>query len=216
MFQKSPSKSQYRRDFRVSLLESSSAVTILVGPRFLPHRITSQTADFPGTLNYLKRNSTSQFDNFYSPESSNPALFEYLKTVGREKQISQYFPGYELDGQLIYGHGAFEIPRGQTMIFWIKSPFPGYSAYNPPPLGGFADLDTRWARLEFGTSVPANSPGRTDINGRFSYTLNIPAFSVRADGLTFEVEYFDIGELRYFSDDYVLVGRERFFNFSGI
>ena len=219
MFASQPQKGQFRRDFRVSYTQSESGkLNIFVGPRFLPHRISARqgTADFPGTLNYYKSNSTSQFDNFYCPESSNPALFEYLKSQNRKNEVSQYFPGYAADDELVTGRGKFEIAKGSEIFFWIKSPYPAFSAYNPPFNGGFADLDTKWAKLEFGAQVPPNVAGKMDKNGQFSYCLYIPIFKIRANDLTFAIDYFDIGELRYFSDNYIQNNRERTFDFSEI
>ncbi len=66
-------------------------------------------------------------------------------------------------------------------------------------------INTQVCRLEFGNSVPIAPGTRFDAEGRITYTTYVPLFSVRPDNFQLNLERFDLGEVRYFSDEYYAI-----------
>jgi len=108
----------------------------------------------------------------------------------------------------------------------MKIPYRGkYAGINSPGIGGpftEKDLNENWMRLESGSSVPNNLPFRYDQQGNLQYTLFIPVFSVHpkvssvGGEIKIDIEYFDLGEIQYFSDLLIQDKKERAFLYNKI
>lgn len=205
MFKKSFSNIQPKGDFRVSFIKKDvKGYYILVGPRFRPQLIPDYNCQIDASLN------GNSFLDFYSPESTELSFFVYQYLAGKkkEKEISKYFPLTAFDENKLTDDGIYPAPtaaNGGTFIvpaeiktyFWMKMPS-GYSDLR----NDYTKLDTEWARLEFGATIPKNSPLKYDANGVLTYTIYIPIFSITPEGLDLNLEHYDCGAIRYFTDTY--------------
>jgi hypothetical protein len=206
VFKNEPLYIQQPIDFRVSLRGvTDSKYEINIGPRFRPNLI--QDFNVPSSASFLGRS----FIDFYSPQSAEFAVFLYAFLVKekRKNEISQYFPLTALDtdtetGLDVYltpndaSGGRFFIEKTGKTLFWMKIPY-GYSRGGS---GDYEKLSTEWARIEQGTAIPKNSGLKYDELGNLTYTLYIPIFSIEPINGRLNIEYFDCGSIRYFSDIY--------------
>lgn len=205
VFKSDPTYIQPVRDFRVSVRgATNSKYEINVGPRYRPQLIS----DFNNhSSSSLLGNS---FLDFYSPEATEYALFLYsfLASKKRKSEISQYFPltAFETDtkaGDLYLtpddaSGGRFLVEKKVKTLFWMKIPV-GYGRGNT---SSFDKLSTEWCRIEQGTTIPKNIGLRYDATGNLTYTLHFPIFSIEPINGQMNIEYFDCGSIRYFSDNY--------------
>ncbi len=204
VYKSEPLAIQPVRDFRVSVRGvTESKYEINIGPRYRPQII----ADFNSVSPNLIGNS---FWDFYSPEATQFAIFMYafLISKGRKNEISQYFPLTAFDDDTEVGDlyltptradgGKFFIEKSGATLFWMKIPY-GYSA---GVSNDFTKLSTEWARIEQGTALPKNSPRKYDAGGNLTYTLYLPILSIEPIDGRMDIQYYDCGSIRYFSDNY--------------
>lgn len=170
------------------------------------------------------------FVDFYSPESTGRHidlfLFKYLSDRGRGKEISKYSPSrLDKDKNIIHDSGEFIVPNKALTYFWMKIPFRGKwaGASSAGIAGPFTDkdLNENWMRIESGPSIPNNLPFRYNQQGQLQYTLFIPIFSIHPkignqNELKVDLEYYEFGDIQYFSDLLVQDKKERAFIYSSI
>ena len=217
------------------VLSSSGGSFVRSFPAVIPYSTSKMLFEkFPLETNrtYLSgsHDPQTQFVAFYSPETTGAHierfLFKYLSDRGRGAEISKYCPArVGSDKKIVNGEGEFIIQNKTKTLFWMKIPFRGrYAGINSPGIGGpftDKDLNENWMRLESGPSVPNNLPFRYDKDGALQYTLFIPVFSVfpkisNSSGVKIDIEYFDLGEIQYFSDLLIQEKKERAFLYNKI
>lgn len=208
---------QPARDFHVTVQGLVKGdYEINVGPRFRPHFIADLNEHLAEAPNY----AGDSFLDFYSVEATQYAVFlyNYLVRAGLKNEISRYYPLTAFREDTLAAEGAdandpnslylspenadggrFIVKNGVKTFFWMKITH-GYRAMIN---NDFSKLETEWPRIEQGEAIPKNSAKKYDTTGRLAYTLYIPIFSIEpVNGGRMEIEYFDCGSIRYFSDNF--------------
>lgn len=195
MFKEISSTRKEARDFLVSLISiDEGSAKIRIGPRYRP---LNKIDSFP-----LPQRDGS-FSDFYSPDYSPrgqtaASTFDIVKnnkSLGGPEAISRYLPTYALkDGTMsrVFSGGEFKIPFDQKIYFWMRIPI----LQEALPSVSKDNIQIVSPRIEFGASIKS-TPTR-EVYQNISYSVsNIPFLSVIAKKSGLEVEYFEIGEVKY-------------------
>lgn len=192
-------------DFRVTFVGfEAGGARIAVGIKerstLVHNLLVEPTVTNPSIVTY------SPWDDFYSRIEPGPTLNSIP-----DDEISRYTPGtpvgptYTYPTDRLKEGGEFVIPIDTEIYFWVHIPgqfqkneqgdirnsFIGY-----PYLGQFdRNAQGNNLRIEFGTSVPADTPFRKNQTTEvWSYAFNLPIFKVRVSAQKFDLQMYDIGE----------------------
>ena len=192
-------------DFETSLIsknEISSTSIIQISPRFCSNGY------FPLTKFQAQKNlSFTEYNSFYSPKSVTLSFYySFLRELKIPKEISRILPCYvtEDENYIGSGGGRFSIPNDKEIFFWIK-----YVFGQPDPNIEWTELKTfeeATTRIEYGESIPSPSPVSFSgpNNTSIFYSVNIPFLKVMSSSKNgFFTEYYDIGDIRYLSSDFL-------------
>lgn len=201
MFKSNNSGKETKRDFQVSLLSiDSESVKIRVGPRLRPLAFSDRFS-----VVGVEAQRDFVFSDFYSPDFDQVGqtvqnLYNSIKnnnSLGKTSEISRYYPISDSERNInsrIMTGGEFSIPFGKT-FFWMKIPIGSYSDPNPTLK---KTLEIYFPRIEYGKTVAANQPNRGNL-----FFSNVPIFNVSAKKTGIEVEYYEIGEVKYSSTNWI-------------
>jgi hypothetical protein len=216
MFKKNQEPGKREWDFRVSLIGfNGKTARIRIGPRFLNSAFDSfSLGEFPGSTKIPQRDGI--LSDFYSVDFSPPgktifSIFESLKkdrTLGGVGEISRYFPAsVDSLGNLREERtgGVFSIQADKTIYFWMKIPIGNYI---DPVFSVKKELELYTPRIEYGSVVAANPAYKTDDRGGILRVSNIPFLSINVGKVGFNLEYFDIGEIKYSSTNWIEAGKQ--------